>query len=166
MTVRSHWAPGRVQSIPEDVVDDNLRRAFSTPYSGDDSEYDSEDADEDTEVYEPEEQVPDQEYEPKVEEESHVHVPEPEVPVSAPVEVALAVKSSGRVRNQPERYAPPPQGTAYNCENGSSAVWRQGSQQHYGRAAAAGGQGGVYPSRSLEATAGTAEESYQVLHVP
>ena len=39
-------APGRVQPVPEDVVGDNLRRAFSTPYGGDDSDYDSEDADE------------------------------------------------------------------------------------------------------------------------
>ena len=96
-------APGRVQPMPEDVVGDKLRRAFSTPYSGDDPEYDSEDADENTEVYEAEEQVPDQEYEPEVEEKPHVHVPEPEVPVSAPVEVAPAVWTSVRVRN-PARY--------------------------------------------------------------
>ena len=151
---------------PYKVVGDSLRKAFGTPYSGNDSEYDSEDSDEDTDVYEPEEQVPDQEYEPEVQEEPQVHVPEPEVPVSAPVEVAPAVRTSGRVRNQPERYGFPPEGTAYHCEKGSSAVWRQGPQQHYGRAAAAGGQEGVHPSRSLEATAGTAEESYQVLHVP
>ena len=88
--------PGRVQPMPEDVVGDKLRRAFSTPYSGDDSEYESEDSDEDTEVYEPEEQVPDQEYEPEVKEEPQVHVPEPEVPVNAP-----AVRTSGCVRNNP-----------------------------------------------------------------
>ena len=43
--------------MPEDVVGDILRMAFSTPYSADNSEYDSDDADEDTVVYEPEELV-------------------------------------------------------------------------------------------------------------
>ena len=46
-------APGRVEPMPEDVVGDSLRKAFGTPYSGNDSEYDSEDSDEDTDVYEP-----------------------------------------------------------------------------------------------------------------
>ena len=56
----------------------------------------------------PEEGVQNQEYEPEVEEEPHAHVPEPEAPVSAPVEVAPAVRTSGRVRSQPERYGSPP----------------------------------------------------------
>ena len=52
--------------------------------------------------------MPEQEYEPEVEKEPHVHVPEPEIPVSAPVDVAPGVRTSGRVRNQPERYCVPP----------------------------------------------------------
>ena len=111
---------------------------------------DTEDTDEDTDAIETEERVHDQEYAPEVEEVPHVHVPEPKVPVSAPVEFA-PMRTSGRVRNNPELL---------------HITVKKGLQQHYGRAAAAGKQEVVRPSSSLEAIAGTAEESYQVIHVP
>jgi len=109
--------PGRVQPLPDDVQQDYIKKAFSTPYNSTEDEEDSgdeQDAEEhtevyeDTEVYEPEEQVTEQEYEPEVEEEPTVHVPEPVAPVSTPFEEEPAVRTSGRVRRQPDRYGFPP----------------------------------------------------------
>ena len=56
----------RVQPMPEDVQKEYLNRAFSTPNNNSEPQEDSEDTDEDTDVYEPVEQVQDQEYEPEV----------------------------------------------------------------------------------------------------
>jgi len=105
---------GAVQPMPADVQGEYYQRAFSTPYDSakaeDEGEEDEDDAEVavDTDIYEPEEQVAEQEYEPEVEEEPPVHVPEPVVPVSTPVQEVPAVRTSGRVRNQPDRYGFPP----------------------------------------------------------
>ena len=109
MAGMSRWACRMTRRGRQDSnVERYLNRAFSSPYNNSETLDDSEDTDENADVYKPEEQVQDQEYVPVVEEEPRVHVPEPEAPVSAPVEVSPGVRTSGRVRSKPELYSFPP----------------------------------------------------------
>ena len=55
----AYRTPTRVQPMPEDVQEEYLNWAFSTPYNNSELQEDSEDTDEDTDVYEPEVQVQD-----------------------------------------------------------------------------------------------------------
>ena len=80
-----------VQPMPKDVQGKYLNSALSTPYNNPETRDDSKDTDEDTDAYIPEGQVQDHEHEPVV-------------PARGPAEVTPAVKTSDRVRNQPERY--------------------------------------------------------------
>ena len=97
--------PARVRDMPDDLVEEYVRNAFSTLYS---SSRTQEDEDEDINVYEPEPEpeVQEEVHEPEAEvkEEPPIHVPEPVVPVSVPAAEEPAVRQSGRVRNKPDRY--------------------------------------------------------------
>ena len=56
--------PTRFQPMPEDAQRNFLISSFSTPYNNSEPQKDSEDTYGDIDMYEPEEQVQDQEYEP------------------------------------------------------------------------------------------------------
>ena len=79
-----------------------MNKAFSTLYNISETLGESDETGEDTEVYAPEEQVQNQKHEPEMEEEPQAYVPEPEIQVSLPVEVAPAMRTSGRTKNKPE----------------------------------------------------------------
>ena len=61
--------------MPEDAQGQYLIKVFSNPYSSSETLDDREDTDEDTDVYELEEKLRDQDYKPEVEEEPHARVP-------------------------------------------------------------------------------------------
>ena len=73
-------APARVQYMTGDFVEDCVRNAFSTPYSASQSQ----EEDEDTDVYEPEHNFQEEMHEPvaEVEKEPSIYVSEPAVPMS------------------------------------------------------------------------------------
>ena len=91
--------PAKVRDMPDDLVEQYARNAFSTPYSL--SRTQKED-DEDIDGYK-------HEPEAKVGEGPSIHVSGSEVTASVPAAEDPLVRQSGRVKNKPDRYGFPPE---------------------------------------------------------